>query len=151
MYPEKLIRGISDPQHIGDDWISASVFYFNKMIAGKKNNTPSERGDDWWEESINWYDDDESIELLLKQRKENGKIQFKPGAAILTRKKIDLVRKQAMLFEMYNYERKVENGNIYHGNLICHPEVPINKMKQMAASIALICVDKVIENEYGNI
>lgn len=150
MYPERIIRGIPNDTFLDPEGPSAHLFYFNKMIDWKKGQFQLNREDGFFEESICWYDDEESLQLLLSQIKENKEkkeYQFKSGAVILLRKQLDLIRIQASLMDRYKYERRELVGNKYHGNLLCHSDISIPRMKQIAASVALLCVERIIPNE----
>jgi hypothetical protein len=147
MYPERLIRGIPNKTYLDEETVSAHLFYFNKMAESKKEDNQSMREDGFYEESINWYDNEKSLQILLQQTKlvkENSEIQFKAGAAILNRRELDHIRNRHILINKYTYERKAIEGNVYHGNLLCHSDISTKMMKMVAQAIALLCVEEIV-------
>jgi len=138
-FPDKLLRGISDPKVIGEYGIvTAQLFQFS-------NDT---RNDLFLEESINWEDDDGSLECLKNQKKKDSdQLQFKEGIAVLERNKIDeLLRRFNIMTKLLSYERKAIEDNKYHGNLLMLKTLEKNVKVQLRASIAN-CVEKVIKSE----
>ena len=72
-YAEKLIRGISNADFIDSEGrATAMLFQFDNV------NT---RQDGFGECSINWYDNEEALKLLLEQKKREDEniYQFKTG------------------------------------------------------------------------
>lgn len=110
-YPDKFIRGISSTDFIDEDGrASAALFQFLDMG----------REDEFYEASINWYDDEEALLLILEQRKEKDdkEIQFKGGAAIIDRIEADRIMNNPLYKLIFSYERFPIDGNPYHGNLL---------------------------------
>lgn len=68
VYPDRFLRGISDSNHVKDNWPTASTIEFYE----------TSREDRMAEASINWLDDEGAREALLTQEK-NGRPQFKYG------------------------------------------------------------------------
>jgi hypothetical protein len=140
-YPDELLKGIPNPEFIGEDGIPTSdLFYF------KEEQTARDRKDDFWESSIYWRDDHNALSMLLNQKKDNDALQFKAGAAVLSRNDIDSLIRKPILKEKLNYERKEIAGNKYHGNLLLKNNVPKALMKKIAASISLLCVTSIEPN-----
>lgn len=129
MYPDNCIRGISNKNELAEDGsVSASLFYFSFP----------EREDGWKELSINWMDDDVSVEFSMDQKKDDGSIQFKAGLAIIPREEIErLSRSPTLMKGILTYERKILDNNPYHGNLLLHKDVSKSTMKKIAAGLAL--------------
>jgi hypothetical protein len=63
-YPDECIRGIINDTYMdrerGDDKLDPRFFY----------DWGPERADGWRDLSINWYDDDEALEMILNQEKD---------------------------------------------------------------------------------
>jgi hypothetical protein len=126
-FPDYCLRGISDPACIDEEGApTASLFQFN-------NN---HRLDGFSEESINWMDDEGAVELLLHQKKEDATIQFKHGAAVLSRKEIDRISKGHWIRDRLTYERAVVEANTYHGNILLSYEIPKPRKRLICALLA---------------
>lgn len=130
-YPEKFIRGISNSDFIDKEGrASAALFQFLDM----------KRADEFYESSINWYDDEEALQHIMNQRKEKEetKFQFKCGAAIIARSEADRIIANPLYKDIFAYERFPIAGNQYHGNLLRKDNVikkPIQNV--IAASLAM--------------
>ncbi len=134
LYPDNCLRGISVPDHILEDGsVSTAAFGFSDLI----------RGDGWKELSINWDDDENSKEVLLNWKKENGELQFKVGYAIVPRAEIDHLINQPTVNGTLSYERMPVENNNYHGNLLLKGNLPKPTIRKIQAGLALI-VSKVI-------
>lgn len=135
-YPDNCLRGIPNKSFIveGDGSIGAHLFYFEKKF---------KREDGLIEQSINWDDEDATIDFTLNQKKENGELQFQAGVAIISREEIDRLSKNPNISGFLSYERQPLEGNPYHGNFLLQENVPIPTMKKIAAAIALY-VSKVV-------
>jgi len=141
-YPEELIKGVPNNTFLIDnEFPSATLFEF-------QDRARTQRADDCTEESINWMDDEGAISLLLQQRKEaTGEIQFKAGAIVLSRDKIDSLRAKLILKNRFSYERRETDGNAYHGNLLLKKDTPIAIKKMLVSYIALECFVSLIPND----
>ena len=135
LYPEKILRGISDSNYIdANGHVSAAAFQFNPNI---------ERTDGFEEASINWYDDENALKLLLNKKKENSDSnQFKGGVAILSRQFIDIFVNGPAKNEL-SYERQPIADNSYHGNLLRIIAASKQRKSTISATIAM-SVEKVI-------
>ena len=132
-YPENIIKGIPNNSFFKDGEIGTHLFYFELH-----RDVQLTRDDGMIEQSINWVDDDSVIELTLNQRRtSDNDLQFKAGVAILSRSKIDELKKFQRVEGLLAYERSPLDGNPYHGNLLLPEEVPKAKMIQIAGSLAL--------------
>lgn len=121
-YPENFYRGISDPNSVNEyKEIGPGVFSFPKQESDK-------RPDGYFELSINWDDDENALELLKIQCKNNNQLQFKGGYC-----KVHLVTVIQWLElcydkKVFSYERcptpintlQGQVDNPYHGNLLLH-------------------------------
>ncbi|MFH1484759.1 MAG: hypothetical protein ABIH46_01695 [Chloroflexota bacterium] len=139
-FPDELLRGISHQDKIiEDDTVTSDVFYFHLQ-------TSDEIPEGCWELSVNWWDDEGSLDQLFTQRKSDGNLQFKGGAAVLSRKGVDDVRHLPVMRRRLAlaYERQPLPDNKYHGNLLLKNESK-KTMKVVAAAIAL-CVTSVLRN-----
>src|ERR1035437_4682842 len=130
-YPETFLRGIPNNSFIDEDGHPATHLFYIE--------TESKRKDDYKEESIFWKDDDRAVDLILLQKKADDSIQFQAGAAVLNRDQIDRIKNQVQAKNKFNYERKKQPGNPYHGNLLLKKDVKKPLMIRIAASIALTC------------
>ncbi|MCL2134664.1 MAG: hypothetical protein FWH37_03800 [Candidatus Bathyarchaeota archaeon] len=107
-YPERLIRGLSSKDDIdANGFVTTGAFMFGDIS----------RVDGNLELSINWYDDEKSLEYIFEQKKDDESQKFKFGAAILKRQHID-----GLICEhddnYLSYERAPIENNKYHGNLL---------------------------------
>ncbi|GAB6393326.1 MAG: hypothetical protein MdMp014T_2699 [Treponematales bacterium] len=129
-FPEKLLRGISDKNWIDDNGrISAAAFQFDPGI---------DRTDDFEEASINWYDDDEALNILLMQHKESDEtLQFKGGVGVLPKNWVDTMMKNPSGIGIINYERHELPNNKYHGNLLRLSSLPKNQRTMISATLAM--------------
>jgi hypothetical protein len=133
-FAKELIRGIMNSDQMAGDYADASLFKNFEAAEG--------RNDGFLELSINWYDDIEALTSILHQKKDNGELQYKVGAAILPRKIIDEFRKRPIAKDRLAYERKAEPGNDYHGNLLLKEGVSKKERNIIASGIAS-CVDRI--------
>jgi hypothetical protein len=109
-FPDRFIRGISDNNSIAADGVvSNSAIQFKETI----------REDGFSEASINWYDDENALQLIMEQRKEDQTYQFKAGAIIIDRSEADRIIEAPVYKTLFSYERLPIEGNVYHGNLLC--------------------------------
>lgn len=135
-YPDHCIRGILNPTLLsGDDELSPSVFDFRK----------NERTDDWKEASINWKDDEDAIDFTFKQTKMSKELKFEAGIAILPRSELDRIKKKYKYIGNFDYERKDEEGNNYHGNLLLKDT--ISNYKRNVIRTLLIFAAEIIKRE----
>ena len=134
-YPEKLLRGISkeDEKDAQGRFTLASLQF---QPNPKRENTT------YLELSINWYDSEASLEEIRSREKEDGSLQFKGGVAQLDRKKIDFVANTANAFRDLLYERKSEDLNPFHGNILLNNS--LDKVTKTAIR-GFIAFDKFIE------
>lgn len=132
-YPKELIRGIANSSYLEEDGYP-SFRLFNEF-----DENPV-RDDDYEEVSINWYDEDKAFEQILERKKENGEFQFKKGCAILSTSELDRLCNKPRTNGLLSYERRIVNGNIYHGNILLKRGTPKPKRNLIASAIALECV-----------
>lgn len=136
-YPEKMLRGISNLDWIDEDGRpSAAAFQFDTAIG---------RTDGYEETSINWYDEENALTILLTQQKENTNIlQFKGGVAILPKEWVDTMMKNPAGNGIINYERRELPNNKYHGNLLRLSSLPKNQRTMISSALAM-GVEKIIK------
>lgn len=133
-YPDKLIRGIPNKSFLEDGYPTSILFNtFDDNI---------QRDDNYFELSINWFDNEDALNTIRKQTKVNGEFQFKVGAAILLREKLDDLCKNPSIKGKLAYERRIVEGNEYHGNILMEKGLTKVKKNMIAAGLAL-CVDMV--------
>ncbi len=115
-FPDECIRGISNQSDLAENnaAVRVTAFQFQK-----------ERFNDegWITESINWKDDEHTVNFTLNQKKENtDKFQF-IAVTCIPRSELESIRKRFPLINTFNYERDPEeNVNKYHGNLLIRKE-----------------------------
>ena len=139
-YPEELYRGISSPNDIVDGgYVSAGAFQF-----GSYN---PEREDEYCELSVNWNDNEESLQVLLNQHKiQKDEKQFKGGYCVIKRRNLNLMLKDLMETGEFSYERQPikaseKNGyqkNLYHGNLLMKNTLHKQVKKNIQHTLALM-------------
>jgi hypothetical protein len=140
-YPAHCLRGISDRNSLDEEGIpTGSLFQFNK----------ANREDGYVEESISWLDDEEVFDILFSQRNKKDEIQFKFGAVLLSREKIDRIMRINWIRTKLLYERHVIPDNKYHGNLLVDSNTSKQTRNSISASIALQASEEVIPNKYLN-
>lgn len=142
-YPSDFYRGISSKDF---------VYNSPDMDSGNMKTVKSDafqfdvlRSDGYRELSINWNDDDNSIELLFNQKRENGKIHFQAGAVKIDLALVKQLFKQFIDSEEFDYERNRLKENPYHGNLLVKDTAPKETRKKLMYGLSLIA-EPVIEN-----
>jgi len=111
-YPEKFIRGVSSLDYVdAEGRASAAIFQFKENV---------NRNDGFFESSINWYDEENALQLIMEQRKETDEhtYQFRYGVAIIERSDADRIVKNPSYKNVFGYERSSLENNPYHGNLL---------------------------------
>jgi len=134
-YPEKLIRGISNKDFIDANGIaSASLFQFDETV----------RADGLRELSINWYDEEKSLQCVMDQKKEDEiTIQFKVGTAILSRMWIDDLIGRPNTKGFLSYERAPLEHNESHGNLLLKNNDLTKQLKTVISAGIANCVEEI--------
>jgi hypothetical protein len=84
------------------------------------------------ETSINWEDDEAVLAFTLDRR-----LQSEHGVARLSRAQIDRIRQLRTCIGRLEYERKIEDGNPYHGNLLYRKGCTRPLEKMIASALAL--------------
>jgi hypothetical protein len=128
-YPENCLRGLSSKDMLQEDGtIAGHAFYFTKV---------DNRTDGCQELSINWQDDDKTIEFTINQTSPRGGLQFKYGVAVLPLAALNKICKQLTLIAgLVSYERKPTEENPYHGNILLRESVSPHTMKSIAGTLA---------------
>ena len=135
-YPDECLKGIPNESFITQDKkISAHLFYFKDEHI---------RPDGWCRQSINWNDDDNSIQHTLNQ-KNNGNVQFKIGVVLLSRAELDKISRRPLINGMLSYERDPLPDNRYHGNLLLKTDYSDRTMKMVAATISMTACERIVE------
>ena len=96
--------------------------------------------------SINWYDNENSLNQIMDQKDEKGEKIYKIGAAILSRIELDKLCKRHPTFAKHvKYERDpIEDANEHHGNILIEKDLVLSKSHKktrdiIAAGIAVSC------------
>jgi len=129
-YPSELIRGIANSNELDDEGnATINLFQFRENPL---------RNDNKVELSINWCDDKiKALSLVMNQRKLDESYQFKAGAAIISRDKLDDMRKTPYCKGKLYYERAPIENNEFHGNVTCTAGLPKPTMHIIKASLVL--------------
>jgi hypothetical protein len=135
-YPIKFLRGIPDSSFLHEGNPLSHVFQFDEPKI--------KRPDDHKECSINWYDGSESLNLLFKLERKQGELKYKEGVIVLSRAELDKLKKKPLFRDRLNYERREEDGNKYHGNLLMHNSTPSGVSRLISSNIAVQCFIEII-------
>jgi len=114
------------------------------------NNAVPNNG--WVESSVNWEEDEtkqESVNILLTKRKDNGDLQFRAGVARVPLKEIDRIIEQYEIENQFKYNEDPIEGNKYHGNLQFHTTLLSIKedYTQVCAALARAVVCRILPSE----
>lgn len=140
-YPERFIKGVPNSTLLTEDNIPLASLMFDE------SRDDQGRQDNNLESSINWEDDEGSLQILLKQKKANDKYQFSAGAVFLSRDELDRISKNPTLKGRVSYERHPIEGNYYHGNLLLQKGLPKNTRNMIASHIAISCFIEHVPNK----
>ncbi len=138
-YPDNFLRGVSDKNSLTPDGVGVSAGAFHFDLSKISNG--------WLEQSICWEDNDSVVDLMLRQKKEDGVIQFKIGVVRVPRSCVQYINKLPQTRELLSYERKELDDNPYHGNLLLKKDAHNFTRRLVAAMIAAHVVD-VINQEH---
>ncbi len=138
LMPNRFYRGLSsEVDFTPEGYIAASAFEF-------KDHT-NERNDGFWETSINWDDDNESVTTLMAQRNsKSNKLMFDRYSYI---KKSQLKNSLALPLREghFKYERRPLPNNQYHGNLLAQGDLD-KKTKGLIKSTLAMVATKNLKN-----
>ena len=139
-YPDEFYRGISSIDYITPEgYVSAAAFQFDPY--------DSSRDDEYCELSVNWNDNEESLQVLLNQHKPMKEDkQFKGGYCTINRIALNNQFKLYMDSKAFTYERRLveateENDyqeNLYHGNLLMKNTLDKQVKKNIQHALALM-------------
>lgn len=139
-YPDEFYRGISSIDYITPEgYVSAAAFQFDPY--------DSLRDDEYCELSVNWHDNEESLQVLLNQHKPMKEDkQFKGGYCTINRIALNNQFKLYMDSKAFAYERRpveatAENDyqeNLYHGNLLMKNTLDKQVKKNIQHTLALM-------------
>ncbi len=137
-FPDKLIRGIANKDFLDlEGRACAALFQFDDV---------ARVDDDYMEASINWFDDEGALTEIFEKRKETGELQFKSGAAILSRQILDILLISHTGKGRLTYERNPEDNNPYHGNLLLVKGLQKSVRVMISGQIAM-CVERIMPLE----
>jgi hypothetical protein len=120
--------------------VSAAIFEFT-------TTSTDENKSGWYEDSINWFDDDQALVLLLNQRKKDSMdFQYREGVAVFCRQELDRIILRRQLMDKLRYERDEIEGNSYHGNLLLTTKMSKPDKKMIIAWIAS-CLEEIIKRD----
>jgi hypothetical protein len=130
-FPVSCLKGIPNL----DDFITESGMVSYSLFAFSQR---AEAGDEWKEESINWEDNDYSLNEILDRTSDDGSKRFKGGAARLERDKIHETANRNMGVRL-KYERRATAINPFHGNILLGDDVRKRDRLMIAAYLAMNC------------
>jgi hypothetical protein len=133
-YPDNCLKGIPNKDFVVDGRVIPTLFYFAMEKV---------RSDGLVEQSINWQDDEGAADILLRQIKDDGEIQFKIGFAVIPKDELDRLNKRPNFSGLLSYERAALENNPYHGNILIKGNVDKRIMKTIAAGLALAISDTI--------
>jgi len=129
VYPDNCLRGL-----LNDDWllrpgvVSTTAFQFSE---------PGSREDGWLEESVDWEDGPDTVQLMLVRQNPDGWPQFRAGVAVLCRADIDKqIRRRPVGKGLLAYERAELEDNAHHGNLLLKAGLPTPDKRLIRAMLA---------------
>lgn len=143
-YPNELLRGIanSSPEFITQEgYPTQGAFRFDPYEGSSRCN------DGFCELSINWVDNENAVDTLLKQINiRKGTPQFQGGYCRLEKQIINIALKTYINNEHFSYERRPikatqENGNQgnpFHGNLLLKDDLDKAAKTNIQATLAAI-------------
>jgi len=124
--PDNCIRGIPKSTCLEDrSTANLTLFEFR--------HNP-DRADRWNELSINWMDDEHTIDFTLQQKNDEKELLFMVGVAILPLFDLDKIRKRHTNF--FHYERQSKPNNGYHGNLLLNDDTSKTRKTLIRAGLA---------------
>lgn len=123
-YADNCLKGLPNSSLI----YGRSVSYMAFPPSGAARNG-------WRESSINWEDDNGAVVQLFKQSKD-GEKHFKGGIIRIPRVGLDFVIEHFNAHDEFKYERKVEDYNQYHGNLLFIDSMPKDKMRTICGALS---------------
>jgi len=132
-YPDDFYKGVSNKTSDLDEHglpLGGLVF--------QKERDDQNRSDNNLESSINWNDDEGSLEQLFTQEK-NGKPQFSGGAARFCRITLDRIISVPEMNDRMKYERDPLPENSYHGNLLLPRDLSKSDRARLSSAIAVGC------------
>ena len=137
-YPARHLKGIPTKGEVDAQGLPTPVVFRFKT-------PPEPRSDSMTESSINWEDDDQAIPFTLNQRKPNGDVQFRYGVAIIPTS--SLTQLPAIVHQIagsgFTFERRVVDGNKYHGNYLILSATPGHIQHRIEATLSLLVTEVV--------
>jgi len=123
--PSHCLRGLRRK-----DWVDGTVVQTLAFIPDR--TTSGGPADEFHETSINWEDDETVLAFTLDRR-----LQSEHGVARLSRVQIDSIRQLRTCIGQLEYERKTEDDNPHHGNLLYRKGCTKPLEKMIASALAL--------------
>jgi len=128
-YPEFCLRGLTK-NDISNNAPNSNAFYPDER-------TTANRSDGGMEKSINWEDDETVANFTL---------HFFPGGfARIARSAIHLANSLPGVNNSLSYERKPEENNPYHGNIMYRKGLTRPQMRAISHTLILCCTDVIIK------
>lgn len=130
--PDRCIRGIPNENCL----LEGSLSEGNPIARLTLYPFPKERcrDDGWIAESINWMFDVKAIDFTFKQMKEDGKLQFSVGIAILSLIELNKIKRKHRNF--FYYEKDPTKDNHYHGNLLLKADIKKERKRMICDVLA---------------
>ena len=99
----------------------------------------AQRNDSFHEASINWEDDNNAVNVLLKQKKDGtDDIMFKYGYARLPLNLVKATLKSYIDKDYLDFERKPLINNPYHGNILMNGSIKKQEKTMLQSNLAAI-------------
>ena len=142
VYPDSCIRGIPNSNCLTEEATMAHRNLYQFHRAGP---------DGWFEESINWNDDASAVLFTLEQKKDDSRLRYEIGVAILQRDEIDFMIRRRGISDRFKYKRKPiqKPPNRYHGNLLMKSDIPTSLKDSIRNHLAWIS-EIHFRNEYSD-
>ena len=130
--PDFCIRGIREKKHIIEEFGPPSLEIFLPL-----ESTAKHRDDKGEEVSVNWEDDDEALKFTIECRDEkSGNFKFPQGVVKLPLDEIERLNNQPTMDNPLFVERKIEDDNPYHGNIVYKSGLRPLLKRMIASSLA---------------
>ncbi len=129
--PNRFFRGLSSERDFTPEgYVTASAFEFHDHT--------NDRDDGYWETSINWDDEPESLSVLMSQKSEktNSLMFDKYSFILLSQLRSNLT--VPLQEGHFKYERRPLPNNIYHGNLLALGSLDKKSKALFKSTLAMI-------------
>lgn len=130
-FPHSCLKGLPN-----EDFLTESGLVHSQSFSF---TTSAEFGPDWFEESVNWWDNDQALHQLLDKLTDEGRIRYRAGMARIPREELDRLAERSAFRGRLRYERREKPDNPFHGNLLLASNLQKFDKRLIAAAIAAFC------------